>query len=96
MRKQFEVKEKSLTEFFIKYRPGYNEQNYSSFEQEKYRMFQTDEPIYIKKSDELKNITHVIFEIEDTTLKTRKTVKYTYEYIVQEYDDVLNKLVFIG
>jgi hypothetical protein len=94
MRKQFEVKEKSLTEFFRKYVPSYNRQDYLI--EEIYKMFQTDEPIYIKKSDELKNIMHVIFEIEDTTYKTRKTVKYAYEYLVQEYDDVLNKLVFIG
>ena len=93
MKKQFEVKEKSLNEFFKKYVPDYINQTQREYESGYYQYFRDEKDIFIIKSDDIEIGTNIIFEFEDDFIKTRKKYITHYIYNVEEYDNVLNKLV---
>ena len=94
MEKQFEVKEKSLNEFFKKYVPDYINQTQREYDPLYYQYFREENEIFIIKSNNIEIGTKVVFKFEDSLIKTRNNYIIHHTYNVVEYDNILNKLVF--
>lgn len=95
MRKQFNVKDKSLQEFFKRNLSNYSPNDIRSVMDISAYHYLQDELIF-KKDGDIKAGETVVFELSDYTKMSNKPLTNVYTYKAESYDDVSIKLTMIA
>lgn len=90
MKKELNVKNQSVNEFFKEYLRNYKPENYNG---SVYHLMQDE--LFFKKGLELVKGDIVEIDLFDTAERSNKRLTNHYKYEVQNYDDISIKLVLI-